>query len=774
MGSEARARLGLAALLCVTLVSFSMLFRQGDYPGPILLGMVVSGGIVILMRRLGAGIPATAVVSAAVLYWYLSLVFQAGNTFYGLPTLGTGQGLVDSIRFAYDKSLVDFAPVAVRPGYVILTIAVMWLAAGLGEVATFRLRRPLLASVVPITLFTFLLVVGTGAGAQFYVVVFIGALLTYWGLESAHRLRSWGRWMSTWSHLKSDAPSSIAGGIARKMGASCVAAAIVAPVFLPFLGHGGISWRNGSGNGPATGGGSGVGGSISLLASITPQTIRQTTATLFTVDSGQESYWRLASLSRFDGQTWTSGSASRAPVEDGRIDTTLDASKVSKPVKQTIHIEGLRGSNLPAAFQPIGIEYSRSNELRADPESGDIELTPNIVPGMTYTVTSAVSTATFDDLKNAATGSPGTLYEARPPGLSQEVIDLRNSWIKGADTPFERLIAIQTHLRNDYHYTLDVQPGTSSNYLTDFLTTTKKGYCQQFATAFAVLSRSLGYPTRVSIGFLPGTPSTTDPHHFVVHGTDTHAWPEVYFEKYGWIRFEPTPRSIAPPPPYTSELTGTAGGQTGGGQSGNGAQGGHKFPDGGIVDPFLRGERGAGSDTPGAARDTSPAWQPAFTRLLVVLLGALALWLAAVPAVKKVRVRRRYRRATSPRDLVAAAFGEFRDEAAELAVRKRPAESPAAFAERVASLGVVPRSAAARLARLHEAAEYSVRDVSPEQAAEAQRIARQLAASMWRAASVGRKTRRLFSARELLADRQSGRIARRLRPAAVTGLTSRV
>jgi transglutaminase-like putative cysteine protease len=786
MGSEARARLGLAALLGVTLISFSQLYRQSDYPGPIVLGMLIAAGIVILMRRLGAGIPSTLVVSAGILYSYLSLVFQAPNTFYGLPTIATGRGLVESMRFAYEKSYIDYAPVPPRPGYIIVTIAVMWLAATIGEIATFRLRRPLIASLLPITLITFLLVVGTGAGAQFFVVLFIAALLTYWGLESAHRLRSWGRWMSTWSHLKSDAPTTIAGGIARKMGVSCVAAAIVAPVFLPYLGSGGIVWRNQTGDGP-NGASDGAGTSVDLLASITPQEIQQTSATLFTVEaegipSGAPVYWRLASLSRFDGTTWRTGSATPQPVIDGEVRTILDPPppRSSAVVRQSYSIEELGGGHLPAAVHPLDIAYERSERLSVDPESGDIQMTPTVQGGMAYSVTSRVPTPTFAQLQQADTLAPGPAYEAPlPEPLSPEVVELRNSWIAGAGTAFEELTAIQDHLRDvsEFTYTLKVEPGTSTDQLTTFLTQTKEGYCQQFATAFAVLARSLGYPVRVSIGFLPGVQDPNFPERFTISGGETHAWPEVYFEGYGWIPFEPTPRGIAPAPAYTSD--GGTGRLPGRGASNRGAGGGqgpgHDFADGTFADPFSAGDGGATlDDAPAADRDRSPQWRPAFTRMLLVIATLVLVWLVGVPVLKNARTRQRYRAAASPRALVGAAFDQFQDEATELAVRKRPAESAVTYAERVASLGVVPRSATARLARLYEIAEYSTRAIEVPQAQEARRIASQLRASLWRSAGIGRKARRLFSVTELWAARPPGGLLRRLRPAATAGLARRV
>jgi hypothetical protein len=145
-----------------------------------------------------------------------------------------------------------------------------------------------------------------------------------------------------------------------------------------------------------------------------------------------------------------------------------------------------------------------------------------------------------------------------------------------------------------------------------------------------------------------------------------------------------------------------------------------------------------------------------------------------VPVIKSTRVRRRYGRAASPRALVGAAFAEFQDEATELAARQRPSESAVGYAERIVSLGVVPKTASGRLARLYETAEYSTRDIDARQADEARRIAAQLRASMWRAASLGQKARRLFSASELLAANKPAWLAARLRPATAAGLARRV
>ena len=81
--------------------------------------------------------------------------------------------------------------------------------------------------------------------------------------------------------------------------------------------------------------------------------------------------------------------------------------------------------------------------------------------------------------------------------------------------------------------------------LVNFLTKTKRGFCQQFASAMAVLVRSLGYPARVATGFTPGL---YDPKQKVyrVSTTNAHTWVEVMFPGYGWIPFEPTPTRSNP------------------------------------------------------------------------------------------------------------------------------------------------------------------------------------------------------------------------------------
>jgi transglutaminase-like putative cysteine protease len=152
--------------------------------------------------------------------------------------------------------------------------------------------------------------------------------------------------------------------------------------------------------------------------------------------------------------------------------------------------------------------------------------------------------------------------------------DLVQRWsdevTRGADNPLDRAIAIQTHLRDSlrYTYTLDLgqQPRDAEGRLLEPIQAfyqTRRGYCVQFATAMIMMARAQGIPARMAIGFLPGLASGDN--RYTVRASDAHAWPELYFQGYGWLRFEPTPGARSgTPPPYA--VLGPGGGSTAGGR----------------------------------------------------------------------------------------------------------------------------------------------------------------------------------------------------------------
>lgn len=756
MGSEARTRLGLLGLLLVTLLSFGQVFGPGPWLGPAALGMAAAVVLVAAARRAGWSARWTTLASIAGLVWYLAIVFRMHDLFYGVPTLDALRGIWRAIAAAQAKSNIDYAPVPVRTGYVILTVIAMWFAAVIGEIATFRWRRPLVAVVPLVSLFSFLTIVGTRSGTTFLVLIFLSALLSYLALEASHRLRAWGSWVTSLADRRRETPIDVSSRLARRMGASCLAAALFAPAFLPAIGDGLLAWRSPAGGGAGTGGGSG--GQIDLLASLQPRLIEQSDAEMFDVVADRAEYWRLTSLVNFDGITWRRlDEQPNVPLAQGHITGRYP---VADPVlvDQEFTIRGLEGELLPAAVQPITADISTEVESRDDSdlryefEVGEIQLRSRLIEGVVYEVTSTVPQPTFRQLRDARPAQADPVYhDPGPIPISPEVDALARRWTRRARTPFTKLVALQDNLRL-FAYSLDVPAAASTDHLSDFLLRTRRGYCQQFAAAFALLARNLGFATRVNVGFLPGETSLAQPDHFTVRGTDAHSWPEVLFEEHGWIRFEPTPGNNASPPRYTSRAVPFSAQNPFSDAATNGGAGNPGQIEANRQVPL--GGRDRGGEVPtDQRRDASatPRWQETFSDILSFVILSVLVLIGAVPLIKMGRTWLRYRFATNAGAVTYAAFAEFEDEAGELATPRRVSESALAYARRVGAGYKVPRSEAIELATIYERSLYARDGIDDAQALRAHRLAKRLRRQLWSSSGSWDKARRLFSPRSLFA-----------------------
>lgn len=127
------------------------------------------------------------------------------------------------------------------------------------------------------------------------------------------------------------------------------------------------------------------------------------------------------------------------------------------------------------------------------------------------------------------------------PNISERVKNLAFEITKDQNTPWEKLLAIEKYLKDNYPYSLDIPPLREDlDAVEDFLFVTKKGYCEQFATAFAIMARILGIPSRFITGFSPGELNPWTGMH-EVRMKNAHAWVEVNLEPVGWIPIDPTP-----------------------------------------------------------------------------------------------------------------------------------------------------------------------------------------------------------------------------------------
>ncbi len=160
--------------------------------------------------------------------------------------------------------------------------------------------------------------------------------------------------------------------------------------------------------------------------------------------------------------------------------------------------------------------------------------------GLSYAVGSVTVNATAAQLRSAGP-APADIaghYLSLPNNLPPVVGETARTITAGLDNPYDRAVALQQYFtKGDFTYNTKIEPRTGPDAIAKFLQD-REGFCVHFAATMAAMSRSLGIPSRVAIGFTPGTGDATNR---IVRSSNYHAWPELYFAGLGWMRFEPTP-----------------------------------------------------------------------------------------------------------------------------------------------------------------------------------------------------------------------------------------
>jgi hypothetical protein len=123
------------------------------------------------------------------------------------------------------------------------------------------------------------------------------------------------------------------------------------------------------------------------------------------------------------------------------------------------------------------------------------------------------------------------------PALARQVAD-------GRGDHAEIAARVETFLRGQFRYSLDIERVSQLDPLQEFLFVRRSGHCEYFAAAMAVMLRTLGVPARVVNGFQRGE---WNPYgqYFIVRYSDAHSWVEAYLPGAGWVTFDPTPRATA-------------------------------------------------------------------------------------------------------------------------------------------------------------------------------------------------------------------------------------
>jgi transglutaminase-like putative cysteine protease len=560
---------------------------------------------------------------------------------------------------AFDPFDLPMSASGVAPYLIPAGVAAVLLA----DILAVTLRQPPMMGLVVLGVFTVpFSIIGAGGwgGVSWVVFAFTAtSFLVMLRLDRAQQLGRWGR------RLDEDLPVVPAAGPAL-IGVSAVAIALLSPAWLPSANVSLPGLGAGDGDGPLRV----INPTVGLYDDLRRQSNR-VMMTVTPVEGDTEtppSYLRVGALTKFTGTEWTSGNrdvpsdqTGVATFEPPMSDETLLGEPTTYQMRASDNFES---TWLPVFTHPL--EVSARGPWRYDEDTLDFMSTEGrdeTVAGQSWQMTAAPVEPAQERL--LAAGEPGV---GAPPGMTElpllpdEVAEIALEQTAGHDRPFTKAVALQNWFRQsgEFTYSLERDVGTDGDALVDFLTDNKVGYCQQYATAMAVLARQLDIPARVAFGFLGG--DQDEDGAWLFRGRDLHAWPELWFEDIGWVRFEPTPAAAdTSQPSYTSGALGNVRDEP---------QAPVPSTDPNVAPVPERPQREA-PETPEAPQtDTEESGSGAvWTGLgIAALIGAIAL---AAPAV----IRRRRRTARLAGD-AEACWAELGDTAIDLGLPWSGTRSP--------------------------------------------------------------------------------------------------
>lgn len=171
--------------------------------------------------------------------------------------------------------------------------------------------------------------------------------------------------------------------------------------------------------------------------------------------------------------------------------------------------------------------------------------------GQSYTTSGYVSSATVSQLsavpypKQASESGlniyPQVMLEQylnTDTAINPYIATTAQTVTKGAPNMYQAAVALQDYLRTFTYNAHNPNPPANEDATVWFMHR-KEGFCTFFASAMALMGRSLGMPTRIVSGYTNGSYDAKT-QSFIVHGTQAHTWTQVYFAQYGWVNFEPT------------------------------------------------------------------------------------------------------------------------------------------------------------------------------------------------------------------------------------------
>lgn len=248
------------------------------------------------------------------------------------------------------------------------------------------------------------------------------------------------------------------------------------------------------------------------------------------VPAPRDRYWRAIVLYRFNGRTWSGSDPITDPRAGERIET------LGAPIRYELTMEPTRQQYVPALEMTVDWTLGNATATRTHELANRYPIDQRL----------AFEAEAYTDyrLDRNLNRYIRSWYLSLPDESNPRSRALAREMYAqaGGDAAFIDAV-LRKFNEEDYYYTLEPPP-LGSDPVDRFLFSTRQGFCEHYASAFATMMRAADIPARVVLGYHGGEFNDLG-DYLIVRQSDAHAWTEVWLEGRGWVRVDPT-AAVAP------------------------------------------------------------------------------------------------------------------------------------------------------------------------------------------------------------------------------------
>ncbi|THJ67869.1 transglutaminase [Arthrobacter echini] len=666
--------------------------------------------VMALVRTVRPGRVLPTLVGLVALVGTLSAQFLPRQSILGVvPGPGSRLEVRRLLAMAGETVVSEVAPVLADPGILLVICASLGAVAILVDLLSTSLRMPAASGLALIVvMIPAAIVKPAGVGMSAFVVTVLAFLL----------LLAAAQWRENRLAGAGGRPSSGFVGRSLIITAAALAVTVALPQLIPGFTSGAFPqgsrlnvWGTASGLNPV----------VTLGNDLrNPSGSGRIT---YSTNSDSPVYLRAVTLEDFSGRRWEPDQrindreegVARIGAERGAPETTT-----GQTIYTHIRTQSYASPWLLSPYAPESV-IDLAGNWAWDPANLSIMATDGgSTAGQDYLVRSRSASLTKEglaDVRPSAGAAVPEVFSGLPADTPEIVLTTTDDVAGDLVDPYDKALAIQSYLRGpEFTYSLEAPveggyDGSGMGVMAEFLEL-KAGYCVHYAGTMAVMARAAGIPSRVAIGYTPGTatgdveigPGGLELEQFTVDSRNAHAWPELYFEGVGWVRFEPTPsRGVVPAYAQQAFVPG-----------GTSADDSDALNPRGVTDAVepTTPQTSEATDQDGPGGTGEPAVAPVLVAGLLV--AALALVVLLPLGLRTLRTGSRRRSATATgtpvQEAATLAWAETSDAAADHGYAPEPTETPRSFERRLARDAGLDGGAADSLSRLrsgYEHAEYA-------------------------------------------------------------------